>query len=135
MTIIYSFVHPLSRLVFPIDGTLTSKVLIELGKAWPDLEVRISHIYADEDGLKLKVLESAMKDAKRKASVMATALGYTLGDAILVDYSRCEIDIYHSERTMCCYDAAPAYCGTSRLDVTPEDVESSDSVLTVWLLK
>lgn len=108
--------------------------MIELGKAWPDLEVRISHIYADEDGLKLKVLESAMKDAKRKASVMAAALGYTLGDAILVDYSRCEIDIYHSERSIKCYDCAQAY-GTSRLEMTPEDVEFSDSVLTVWLLK
>lgn len=45
-----------------------------------------------------------------------------------------EFEFVHPFSDGKCYDCAPVY-GTSRLDVTPEDVESSDSVLTVWLLK
>lgn len=121
------------RLELPIDGKLVSKALVALGKAWPDLEVDISYVRKDVKQAKLDMLEEAVKDAKQKATVMAAALGYSLGDLVSIDYSKREIDISYHEDRMACRDylAEPS----SSLDITPEDIESLDTVETVWTLK
>lgn len=124
------------RIELPIDGKNTSLVLFALGKAWPDLEVDISYVRKDVEQAKLDMLESAVKDAKKKATVMASALGYCLGDVISIDYSRRSIDInYREDRIMCCGDAMMESGSAPSLDITPEDVEAMDTVETVWTLK
>lgn len=125
--------HQTLRIELPIDGKMTSQVLFALGKAWPDLGVDISYVRKDVEQVKLDMLENAVKDAKKKAQIMASALGYTLGDVVSIDYSRRSIDInYHEDRLMCCkseLDSAPS------VDISPEDVETMDTVETVWTLK
>ncbi len=121
-------------LELPIDGKLVSRVLVALGKEWPDLEVKISYVKKDVKQVKLEMLENAVKDAKQKATVMATALGYTLGNLVSIDYSKHKIDISYHENCMWggdCEMPEP----TSSLDLTPEDIKSSDTVETVWSLK
>jgi len=123
------------RIELPIDGKKTSQVLFALGKAWPDLEVDISYVRKDVEQAKLDMLENAVKDAKKKATVTASALGYTLGDIISIDYSKRSIDInYREDRIMCC-DAMQDVGSAPSIVLTPEDVESMDTVETVWTLK
>ena len=122
------------RIELPIDGKLTSRVLAALGKAWPELEVDFSYVRKDVEQAKLDLLEDAVKDAKKKATVMASALGYSLGDVISIDYSKRSIDInYREERVLYC--AKRAACDDESLDISPEDVEAGDTVETVWSLK
>lgn len=121
------------RIELPIDGKLTSRVLAALGKAWPELEVDFSYVRKDVEQAKLDLLEDAVKDAKKKATVMASALGYSLGDVISIDYSKRSIDInYREERVLYC--AKRAACDDESLDISPEDVEAGDTVETVWSL-
>lgn len=127
--------HQTLRIELPIDGKMTSQVLFALGKAWPDLGVDISYVRKDVEQVKLDMLENAVKDAKKKAQIMASALGYTLGDVVSIDYSRRSIDInYHEDQLMCC-NAESALDSAPSVDISPEDVETMDTVETVWTLK
>ena len=115
----------------PLDGILTSKVMSALGTAWPELEVNISFIRKDSHDAKLQILESAVKDAREKAEVIATTLGHKLGGIVSVDYSKRHIEIdVHDDGQLC-----DEHCiGASPIDYTPEDIEAGDTVETVWYL-
>ena len=102
-----------------------------LGATWPELEVNISFIRKDSHDTKLQILESAVKDAREKAEVIATTLGHKLGGIVSVDYSKRSIDIeFHRDTELCdehCYSASP-------IDYTPDDIEAGDTIETVWYL-
>ena len=111
----------------PLDSVITSKVMSALGKAWPELEVNIAH------DVKLQIVESAVKDAREKAEVIATTLGHKLGGIISADYSKRSIDInYHEERLAICDGKMPE---SQSIDYTPDDIEAGDTIETVWYLE
>ena len=116
----------------PLDSVLTTKVMSALGTAWPELEVNISFIRKDSHDAKLQILESAVKDAREKAEVIATTLGHKLGGIVSVDYSKRHIEIdVHDDGQLC-----DEHCiGASPIDYTPEDIEAGDTVETVWYLE
>lgn len=121
-------------LELPLDSVLTSKVIAALGVAWPELEVKISFIRKDVHDVKLQILESAVKDAREKAEVIASTLGHKLGGIVNVDYSKHRLDIHvHEEDLCCCAMEAPQSDGS--IDYTPEDIEAGDTVETVWYLE
>jgi len=118
----------------PLDSVITSKVMSALGKAWPELEVDISFVKKDTHDVKLQILESAVKDAREKAEVIAATLGHKLGGIISADYSKRSIDInYHEERLALCDSGC---CDKdSSIDYTPDDIEAGDTIETVWYLE
>ncbi|WP_173384510.1 SIMPL domain-containing protein [Fibrobacter succinogenes] len=121
-------------LELPLDSVLTSKVIAALGVAWPELEVKISFIRKDVHDVKLQILESAVKDAREKAEVIASTLGHKLGGIVNVDYSKHRLDIHvHEEDLCCCAMEAPQSDGS--IDYTPEDIEAGDTVETMWYLE
>ena len=118
----------------PIDSVLTSKVIAALGTAWPELEVKISFVRKDVHDVKLQILESAVKDAREKAEVIASTLGHKLGGIVDVDYSRRHLDIsVHEQDYVCCIEDSCAE--KNAIDYTPEDIEAGDTVETVWYLE
>lgn len=118
----------------PLDSALTSKVMATLGTAWPELEVKISFIRKDTHDVKLQILESAVKDAREKAEVIANTLGHKLGGIVDVDYSRRHLDIsVHEQDYVCCIEDSCAE--KNAIDYTPEDIEAGDTVETVWYLE
>lgn len=117
----------------PLDSVITSKVMSALGKAWSELEVNIAFIKKDTHDVKLQILESAVKDAREKAEVIAATLGHKLGGIISADYSKRSIDInYHEERQTIC--DCNCWENDSSIDYTPDDIEAGDTVETVWYL-
>ena len=118
----------------PLDSVITSKVMSALGAAWPELEVKISFIKKDTHDVKLQILESAVKDAREKAEVIACTLGHKLGGIASVDYSKRRLDISFRDRDyLCCAEEAVEEKGS--IDYTPEDIEAGDTVETVWYLE
>ena len=118
----------------PLDSVITSKVMSALGAAWPELEVKISFIKKDSHDVKLQILESAIKDAREKAEVIARTLGHKLGGIVNVDYSkhRLEIDVRDDGADFVgCAEPGSA----DPIDYTPEDIEAGDTVETVWYLE
>ena len=119
----------------PLDSVLTSKVMSALGSAWPELEVKISFVKKDSHDVKLQILESAIKDAREKAEVIACTLGHKLGGIVSVDYSKCRLDIHVREEEYDCCEIADAAGVPESIDYTPEDIEAGDTVETVWYLE
>ena len=118
----------------PLDSVITSKVMAALGVAGPELEVKISFVKKDTHDVKLQILESAVKDAREKAEVIASTLGHKLGGIVNVDYSKRRLDIHVHEEELCCCDLEePRSVGS--IDYTPEDIEAGDTVETVWYLE
>ena len=122
-------------LELPIDSVLISKVIAALGTAWPELEVKISFVRKDVHEIRLQILESAVKDAREKAEVIACTLGHKLGGIINVDYTKPRLDIsVHEQNFVCCVEDGCAEDKES-IDYTPEDIEAGDTVETVWYLE
>ena len=117
-----------------LDSVITSKVMSALGTAWPELEVKISFIKKDTHDVKLQILESAVKDAREKAEVIASTLGHKLGSIVNVDYSKHRLDIHVREEEYCCGESVAAPGCDDSIDYTPEDIEAGDTVETVWYL-
>ncbi len=118
----------------PLDSVLTSKVMSTLGAAWPELEVNISFIRKDSHDVKLQILESAVKDAREKAEVIAMTLGHKLGGIVSVDYSRRSIDVYVGREDYNIVTDLAESSGSQSVDYTPDDIEAGDTVETVWYL-
>ncbi|MGB4482777.1 MAG: SIMPL domain-containing protein, partial [bacterium] len=70
----------------------------------------------------------AVKNAARKAEVLADAAGVKLGPIIRIDYTWSDIYIESnlSIRAFMVSESAPDY------DFTPEDIEITETVTTVW---
>ena len=118
----------------PLDSVLSSKVIATLGAAWSELEVKISFIKKDTHDVKLQIIESAVKDAREKAEVIACTLGHKLGGIASVDYSKRRLDIHvREEKYDCCALELPQ--SVDSIDYTPEDIEADDTVETVWYLE
>ena len=105
-----------------------------LGKAWPEFDVDISFVKKDTHDVKLQILESAVKDAREKAEVIAATLGHKLGGIISADYSKRSIDINYHEERLALRDGG--FCDKdASIDYTPDDIEAGDTIETVWYLE
>lgn len=99
-------------------------------------EVELVFAVSDVESARLKVIEAAVKDAQRKATVMAAALGKRLGEVSSVTYGTSEEDYYYRSRyrrgllsspNTLCDEAAP-------MDLTPIDLNGNADVEVVWNL-
>ena len=118
----------------PIDSVLISRVIATLGDAWPELEVKISFIKKNAHDAKLQILESAVKDAREKAEVIAATLGHKLGGFVSADYSKRSVEInFKAEEPL---DLRCEACVEDKgIDFTPDDIEAGDTIETVWYLE
>lgn len=93
----------------------------------------ISFTVKDKDKVSDRLLDLAVKDAARKAKVLAEAAGVDLGGICRIDYSPVVINIYSQTRMT----AAHALCsdtarGISETEINPEEIEASAQVEVVW---
>lgn len=112
---------------------LTS-LLDQIGKEMSGVEIELGFAVSNTEDARLKVIEAAVKDAQKKAEVMASALGKKLGDASSVRYGNL-VEEYYNGRV---YDqgiASPgALCEESSMDLTPVDLNGNANVEVVWNL-
>lgn len=116
-----------------MDNVLLNQVVRLIGKRIKQAEINIGYTVKDQRPSQLKMLERAVKDAKEKATIMATACGCHLGLVKSINYAVHEIHIYSQARNI--HDAAEAACcEESSLDITPDDLAVADDVTVVWYL-
>ena len=80
----------------------------------------------------------AVKDSLKKASVLAEASDVKLGKIINIDYSWGEIDFVSKPlqemSVRCCAEDACSPASYD-MDIEPDDIDITDTVTVVWLLK
>lgn len=116
-----------------MDNRILTKVLHLIGQYLRQAEINILHTVNDPRPCQKRMLEQAVKDAKEKATIMATACGCRLGNILDIDYSFQEMHIYSTSHRV----SEPAYLGTCAdrsLDINPDDIDCTDNVKVVWQL-
>ncbi len=130
----YRFRH-LLKVEFESDNERLGKILYALGNCELMPEFRISYTVKDPEAAKNELLGKAVKDAKEKAVVIATAAEVTLKDIQAIDYSWGEIEFEVSPMNRLMKAEAPAHaCADASygVDIEPDDIEISDTVTVVW---
>ena len=116
-----------------MDNVILNTIIRSIGKHLKQAEINIGYTVKDPRPAQLKMLERAVKDAKVKAEIMATASGCKLGDCLSINYGFNELHIYSQARTI--HEPTEACCCTPEsLDITPDDLAASDTVDVVWAL-
>lgn len=113
------------------NNVLLNCLVKGFGKFIEGAEIHIGYTVKDMRPYQLKMIERAVKDAREKARIMLAALDCELGDLINIKYSNDYTTVFHEARTYNCAQDCKASTPES-LDITPEDLVSSEEVEVVW---
>ena len=112
---------------------LTS-LLDQIGREISGVEIELGFAVSNTEDARLKVIEAAVKDAQKKAEVMATALGKKLGDVSSVRYGNLVEEYYNGRVYDQCIASPGALCEESSMVLTPVDLNGNANVEVVWNL-
>ena len=120
------------KVEFPLDIKLLTKVLHNIAKSKADSKVEVDFTISDSCAVETALLDSAAKNARKKAETLCAALGAKLGDLMKIDYNWSEIDIFSRtayDSELICSSPVP---GCSSPEIDPEDIKVNDSATFVW---
>ncbi len=121
------------RLRFPLDTKRLGEVLAVISGCIANPQLSISFTVSDQNALKAEVLRSAAADARSKAGILADASGVSLGKILSINYNRGEVNVSSPFACRLAYDA-PSPDHISNIDLQPESIHVSDTVIFVWEL-
>ena len=131
----YKFRH-LLKLEFESDNKRLGKILFALATCPLNPEFRIAYAVKDPEAAKNTLLSKAVKDAMEKAEVLAGAAGVTLKGIQSIDYSWGEINFEVSpmrgDMVMDRCMVPMAAEGSYDMDIEPDDIDVSNTVMVVW---
>lgn len=131
----YRFTHEL-KVEFDSDNKRLGKILYALANSPLGPEFHLSYTVKDPEAVKNQLLGKAVKDAKAKANILASAAEVTLGEILSLDYSWNKVSfetrpIEFEEEPMVCAAPKTSY----DLNIEPDDIQASDTVTVVWEIK
>lgn len=115
------------KLTFDFDNDKLNLALDTIAANLAQPKISIAFAVKDTAALNDKILKSAAKDARRKATVLCAASGVTLGKLIDINYSW---DASRAQETIVCGECASV--DKNSFDLQPEDINVSDSVDFLW---
>lgn len=119
---------------FDIDNKMLGRILYQLSKLEINPEFSIHYGVKDTESAKNKLLASAIKDAKDKAMVIASAANVELGEILDINYSWLNVEFtsrpYNLLQAKCL--ERPSLSGSIDVDIDPEDIERSDNVTLIF---
>lgn len=120
------------RLAFPLEMPRLGQVLSAIAAAGAQPELHIAFTVKDPAAISAALLQNAAANARQKAEVLCAAAGTKLGQLISIDYSWNDINVTSRTRleTADCMPKLAAGC--FRAEMTPEDIETSDSATFLW---
>jgi uncharacterized protein YggE len=121
------------KLEFDFDTEVLSNLLTAIGKAMVEPNLNIQFSVKDKDAVNEELLIRATENAKSKAEILTKASNVTLGDLISIDYNWGDLYLY-SNTNYNMEDRCMAF-KTSAPDITPDDIDVSDTVTFVWEIK
>ena len=125
----YEYTQDLS-FSFENDNKRLGKLLYALAHLSIIPEINISYFCSDSEAVKDMLLESAIRDAKKKAELLTVAAGVRLCRILNIDYSWIEV-AFESDNMRFCQSLEPEIkcaAGAYDVDFEPDDVSASDSV-------
>jgi len=92
-------------------------------------KIKINFSIKNPDAVSERLLQNAIENAKNKAGILAQSAGVKLGVIQRIDYNWEELQIYSKTD----YSIREEMCLSDRcMEITPEDIDVSDTVTVVW---
>ena len=129
----YTCYHSL-KLEFNLDIAVLGATLGAIAgcEAKPDFNIKFS--IKDPSAVSEQLLESAIENAKWKATVLAKSAGVKLGEIQRIDYNWSELHLYsqtdYQFNDMMLCEAAPL-----AMDIEPEEIKVNDTATIVWAIE
>ena len=124
--------HSSMKLAFSLDMKRLAETLSAIGACSAQPELNISFTVKEPQAVNAQLLNAAAANARGKAELLCAASGVTLGKLLRIEYDWHELPI--RSRT-----AVNAEAGGLRMmksafqaDMTPENIELSDSAAFIW---
>lgn len=118
------------RFEFNNDNRILAMAMQSMMAATCQPEIHISFLNSDPIRCRESAIAEAAKDAKRKAEILAEAMGCRLGPLMDITYGiSSEYDHYENDGFALCCATAP---GELDLDIDPDDVTFTETVEAVW---
>jgi len=114
-------------LTFDFDNDKLNRALDIIANCLATPKISVAFTIKDTAALNDKLLESAAKDALRKAKILCAASGVKLGKLIDINYSH---DAYNADNTIVLGACAPVE--QNAFDLAPEEIIATETVNFLW---
>lgn len=115
------------ELRLPFDHVRFARVFRAISESEGKPQVSITFSVSDPETIRERVLEDAVKNAHRRATVIAAASRQTLGAIVAIDYGYTEIRVSSDPYSL----ESPAVCDGAP-EIEPSEIESADTVQIAW---
>ena len=122
------------KLEFPVDNSLLGRTLAALAAAPVDPEFHLSYGLRDREAAKAALLDATVKDAKRKAEILAAAAGAALGILLRMDYAMAEPRLETAPMAKAMLSRSNGAVDSFAVEIQPEDIRAEDTVTMEWEL-
>ena len=118
------------RLTFDFDNDKLNSAVDTIAASLAAPKISIAFAVKDIDAFSDKLLESAARDAHRKAKILCAASGVKLGKLLSINYGWDELTI--SNETILCEKYDPSPDAKSSFDFQPDEIKANDTVDFLW---
>ena len=122
------------KLEFEFTNDALKTTLSAIAACNADPQFNLSFTIKDPTAIKEKLLESAAKNARQKAEVLCRACGVELGELINIDYDWGSVNTFSPTNFVRAKNESAAFGASFDQSLSPEDINSSDSVTFTWLI-
>ena len=123
------------HLVFPLDMKKLGETLSAIGEAGVDPELNIRFTVKDPGEVYAELLREAAANARGKAEALCAASGVKLGKLQKINYNWAEPPLVSPTRVEAAMGSLRMMKNSFQADMTPEDIQLSDSAAFVWELE
>lgn len=121
------------RFSFDANNETLGKVLYTISKLPMSPDFDMYYSVKDTESAKQVLLSNAIKDARKKAEVIAIAANIGLGEVLDINYSWASIEFVGRHYDMCVTNNyACDVAGSLDVDIEPDDITKSDSVTVTY---
>lgn len=123
-------------LEFPYTNERLGEVLTALSSSGSRPEFHLAFTVKDPEEVREELMAGAVRDARRKAEVLAQAAGAALGELVSVRYGQggASLEIYPVSMDRALKAGAVGASFSAAREMVPEDIKAEDTAELVWEL-
>jgi uncharacterized protein YggE len=124
--------HSGMKLSFDLDMKRLGETLGTIGSCRAKPELNISFTVKDPEAANSLLLKAAADNARGKAEKLCAASGVSLGELQRIEYNWSELPVFSRTAVSADRAAMPMMKNAFRAEMTPEEIELSDSAAFIW---
>ncbi len=124
--------HSGLRLAFDLDLRKLGETISAIGSCKGKPEMNISFTVKEPEAVNSRLLQAAADNARGKAELLCAASGVRLGELQRIEYNWSETPAFSRTAVSADRIAMPMMKNAFRAEMTPEEIELSDSAAFIW---